>query len=60
MKSIITIKFEQVNDIEIGELLSKDKRFRQSTQKTIDELCKQLQKYFSQHNIKVNMSNELI
>lgn len=59
MKTKINIEFQEVSGHKVDEKMINDKKFKKSTEKTIAELCKQIEKYFSDFNIKVKISYKI-
>ena len=53
MKAKIEIELLKVNGRKVDEAMSKNKRFKASTKKTISGLCEQIEKYFKDFKIKV-------
>jgi len=59
MKAKIEIKFLEVSGRKVDEVMSKDKKFQVSTTKAISGLCKQIERYFRDFNIRVKTNFEL-
>jgi hypothetical protein len=53
MKAKIEVKFLEVSGKKVDSVMARDKRFKKSTEKTIAELCKQIEKYFGDFDINV-------
>lgn len=54
MRAIITIDFEKILFFTVNEeLLQKEPKLFDSTQDTVKLVCKNLEKYFKDHKIKV-------
>jgi hypothetical protein len=60
MKANLQITFLKIAGAEVTPQLLKDvPRLTNSTNKTLEILCKQIEKYFSDHQIKININYSL-
>lgn len=59
MKAKIEIKFLEVSGNKVNNKMDNNKRFQKSTEKTISELCKQIEKYFGDFDIKTSTTFKL-
>ena len=60
MKAIIEVDFKNINGADVNDdLLKKIPQLYNSTQKTVEILSEQIQKYFKDYKIKVNVTYKL-
>jgi hypothetical protein len=57
MKSHLTIHFKKINHFTVNKtLLEKEPKLIDATKKTLELVCKNLEKYFNDHKIKTEVN----